>query len=102
MQRPSLAADPARFARAVITNGTSLLFVVQARCRCSPAGSAVFFLPSRGGRVDAALPTLNQCVTDQAHAGYAVRVSDGDAAAVHVVPVGVNAKDNRASKGPGR
>jgi enoyl-[acyl-carrier protein] reductase III len=35
----ALGADPARFARAVITNGASLLFVVQRRCRCLPAAA---------------------------------------------------------------
>jgi enoyl-[acyl-carrier protein] reductase III len=47
----ALAADPARFARAVITNGASLLFLVQAALPLLARGSTVFFLTSRGGRV---------------------------------------------------
>jgi enoyl-[acyl-carrier protein] reductase III len=47
----ALAADPARFARAVITNGVSLLFLVQAALPLLTRGSTVFFLTSRGGRV---------------------------------------------------
>jgi enoyl-[acyl-carrier protein] reductase III len=48
---PALEADPARFARAVTTNGTSLLFLVQAALPLLAHGSTVFFLTSRGGRV---------------------------------------------------
>jgi enoyl-[acyl-carrier protein] reductase III len=48
---PILAADPARFARAVATNGTSLLFLVQAALPLLARGSTVFFLTSRGGRI---------------------------------------------------
>ena len=47
----TLAADPARFARAVTTNGTSLLFLVQATLPLLTRGSTVFFLSSRGGRI---------------------------------------------------
>ncbi len=47
----ALAADPVRFARAVITNGASLLFVVQAALPLLARGSTIFFLTSRGGRV---------------------------------------------------
>jgi enoyl-[acyl-carrier-protein] reductase (NADH) len=43
--------DPARFTRAVITNGASLLFLVQAVLPLLARGSTVFFLTSRGGRV---------------------------------------------------
>jgi enoyl-[acyl-carrier protein] reductase III len=48
---PALEADPARFARAVTTNGTSLLFLVQAALPLLPRGATVFFLTSRGGRI---------------------------------------------------
>lgn len=48
---PTLEADPHRFARAVTTNGTSLLFVVQAVLPLLVRGSTVFFLSSRGGRI---------------------------------------------------
>jgi enoyl-[acyl-carrier protein] reductase III len=47
----ALDADPARFARAVTTNGTSLLFLVQAALPLLDRGSTIFFLTSRGGRV---------------------------------------------------
>lgn len=47
----ALAADPARFARAVTTNGTSLLFLVQAALPLLSRGSTVFYLTSRGGRI---------------------------------------------------
>lgn len=47
----ALAADPARFTRAVTTNGASLLFLVQAALSLLGRGSTVFFLTSRGGRV---------------------------------------------------
>jgi len=46
-----LEADPARFARAVTTNGTSLLYLVQAALPLMRRGSTVFYLTSRGGRV---------------------------------------------------
>jgi enoyl-[acyl-carrier protein] reductase III len=48
---PTLTADPARFTRAVTTNGTSLLFLVQAALPLMTRGSTVFFLTSRGGRI---------------------------------------------------
>lgn len=48
---PCLGADPARFARAVTTNGVSLLFLVQALDGLLDRGSTVFFFTSRGGRV---------------------------------------------------
>jgi enoyl-[acyl-carrier protein] reductase III len=47
----ALSADPARFARAVTTNGTSLLFLVQAVLPLLSRGSTVFYLTSRGGRI---------------------------------------------------
>jgi enoyl-[acyl-carrier protein] reductase III len=47
----ALHADPARFTRAVITNGASLLFLVQAALPLLARGSTIFFLTSRGGRV---------------------------------------------------
>jgi NAD(P)-dependent dehydrogenase (short-subunit alcohol dehydrogenase family) len=47
----ALDADPARFARALTTNGTSLLFLVQAALPLMPRGSTVFYLTSRGGRI---------------------------------------------------
>jgi enoyl-[acyl-carrier protein] reductase III len=47
----ALGADPARFARAVSTNGASLLFLVQAALPLLTRGSTVFLLTSRGGRV---------------------------------------------------
>jgi NAD(P)-dependent dehydrogenase (short-subunit alcohol dehydrogenase family) len=47
----ALAADPARFARAVSTNGTSLLFLVQAALPLLRRGSSVTYLTSRGGRI---------------------------------------------------
>lgn len=47
----TLAADPARFARAVETNGVSLLYLVQAMLPMMGRGSTVFYLTSRGGRV---------------------------------------------------
>jgi enoyl-[acyl-carrier protein] reductase III len=48
---PVLDADPDRFARAVVTNGVSLLFVVQAAMPLLARGSTIFFLTSRGGRI---------------------------------------------------
>jgi enoyl-[acyl-carrier protein] reductase III len=48
---PALTADPTRFARAVTTNGTSLLFLVQAALPILSRGSTIFFLTSRGGRI---------------------------------------------------
>ncbi len=48
---PALSAEPARFARAVTTNGTSILFLVQACLPLMDRGSTVFFLTSRGGRI---------------------------------------------------
>jgi NAD(P)-dependent dehydrogenase (short-subunit alcohol dehydrogenase family) len=47
----ALEADPARFAQAVTTNGTSLLFLVQAALPLMRRGSSVFYLSSRGGRI---------------------------------------------------
>lgn len=47
----ALSADPTRFARAVTTNGTSLLFLVQAVLPLLSYGSTVFYLTSRGGRI---------------------------------------------------
>jgi NAD(P)-dependent dehydrogenase (short-subunit alcohol dehydrogenase family) len=47
----ALAADPGRFARAVTTNGTSLLFLVQAALPLLRRGSSVVYLTSRGGRI---------------------------------------------------
>jgi enoyl-[acyl-carrier protein] reductase III len=47
----ALSADPTRFARAVTTNGTSLLFLVQAAMPLLSRGSTVFYLTSRGGRI---------------------------------------------------
>jgi len=47
---PILDADPERFSRAVTTNGTSLLFLVQGALPFLARGSTVFFLTSRGGR----------------------------------------------------
>lgn len=46
----ALEADPERFTRAVTTNGTSLLFLVQAALPLMRRGSTVFYLTSRGGR----------------------------------------------------
>lgn len=48
---PALDADPHRFATAVTTNGTSLLFLVQAALPLLDRGSTIFFLTSRGGRI---------------------------------------------------
>lgn len=48
---PALTADPARFTKAAVTNGLSLLFLVQACLPLLQRGSAVFFLTSRGGRI---------------------------------------------------
>ena len=48
---PALAADPIRFARAVTTNGTSLLFLVQAALPLLSRGSTIFYMTSRGGRI---------------------------------------------------
>ncbi len=47
----ALDADAARFTRAVTTNGTSLLFLVQAALPLMQRGSTVFYLTSRGGRI---------------------------------------------------
>jgi enoyl-[acyl-carrier protein] reductase III len=46
----ALEAEPARFSRAVATNGTSLLFLVQAALPLMSRGASVFYLTSRGGR----------------------------------------------------
>jgi enoyl-[acyl-carrier protein] reductase III len=48
---PVLDANPDRFARAVVTNGVSLLFLVQAAMPLLTRGSTIFFLTSRGGRI---------------------------------------------------
>lgn len=48
---PALSADPNRFAKAVTTNGTSLLFLVQAVQGLLQRGSTIFLLTSRGGRI---------------------------------------------------
>ena len=48
---PALTADPHRFARAAVTNGVSLLFLVQAVLDLLERGSTIFFLTSRGGRI---------------------------------------------------
>jgi enoyl-[acyl-carrier protein] reductase III len=48
---PALEADPAKFTQAVNTNGTSLLYLVQATVPLMGQGSTVFFLSSRGGRI---------------------------------------------------
>jgi enoyl-[acyl-carrier protein] reductase III len=45
-----LDADPARFSKALATNGTSLLFLVQAALPLMSRGASVFYLTSRGGR----------------------------------------------------
>jgi len=47
----ALEADPARFSKAVTTNGVSLLFLVQATLDLLRRGSTIFFLTSRGGRI---------------------------------------------------
>jgi enoyl-[acyl-carrier protein] reductase III len=47
----ALDADPARFASAIATNGTSLLYLVQSALPLMRRGSSVFYLTSRGGRV---------------------------------------------------
>lgn len=48
---PALSADPHRFTQAAITNGMSLLFLVQSVLPQLTRGSTVFFLTSRGGRI---------------------------------------------------
>ena len=48
---PALSADPHRFAQAAVTNGASILFLVQAVLPLMTRGSTVFFLTSRGGRI---------------------------------------------------
>lgn len=48
---PVLTADPVRFTQAAVTNGFSLLFIVQACLSLLSRGSTVFFLTSRGGRI---------------------------------------------------
>ena len=48
---PALSADPHRFAQAAVTNGVSILFLVQAARDLMARGSTVFFLTSRGGRI---------------------------------------------------
>ena len=47
----TLTADPARFERAVVTNGISLLYLVQAALPLLRAGSSIVYLTSRGGRI---------------------------------------------------
>ncbi|MBS1842785.1 MAG: SDR family oxidoreductase [Actinobacteria bacterium] len=51
---PSLDLDPDRFAAAVSTNGSALLYLTQAASPLLTRGSTVFYLTSRGSR--AALP----------------------------------------------
>jgi enoyl-[acyl-carrier protein] reductase III len=48
---PALTADPERFTRAAVTNGVSLLYIVQSCLDLMARGSTVFFLTSRGGRI---------------------------------------------------
>jgi len=48
---PALSADPVRFTQAAVTNGFSLLFLVQSCLPLLGRGSSVFFLTSRGGRI---------------------------------------------------
>jgi enoyl-[acyl-carrier protein] reductase III len=48
---PAITADLERFTRAVVTNGVSLLYIVQACRDLLDRGSTVFFLTSRGGRI---------------------------------------------------
>lgn len=48
---PALSADPQRFTKAAVTNGMSLLFLVQAVLPLLARGSTVFFPTSRGGRI---------------------------------------------------
>ena len=48
---PILDADPERFARALTTNGASLLYLTQGALPFLPRGGTVFFLTSRGGRI---------------------------------------------------
>jgi len=47
----ALTADPERFTQAAVTNGFSLLFLVQSCLPLLRRGSTVFFLTSRGGRI---------------------------------------------------
>jgi enoyl-[acyl-carrier protein] reductase III len=47
----ALEAEPVRFASALATNGTSLLYLVQAAIPLMRRGSSVFYLTSRGGRI---------------------------------------------------
>ncbi|MGF1606478.1 MAG: SDR family oxidoreductase [Rhodothalassiaceae bacterium] len=47
----ALEADAERFARAAVTNGASILFLVQACLPILHRGSSVFFLSSRGSKV---------------------------------------------------
>jgi enoyl-[acyl-carrier protein] reductase III len=47
----ALEADPTRFSKALATNGTSLLFLVQAALPLMSRGASVFYLTSRGGRM---------------------------------------------------
>jgi enoyl-[acyl-carrier protein] reductase III len=48
---PVLSADAQRFTRAAVTNGLSLLYLVQALLPLLVRGSTVCFLTSRGGRM---------------------------------------------------
>lgn len=48
---PALEADPERFTRAAVTNGISILYIVQACLDLMARGSTVFFMTSRGGRI---------------------------------------------------
>ena len=51
LAEPVLSVDPNRFAQALTTNGTSLLFLVQALLPQMDRGSSVFWFTSRGGRI---------------------------------------------------
>lgn len=48
---PVLSADPIRFTKAVTTNSTSLLLLVQALLDLLPQGATIFFFSSRGGKI---------------------------------------------------
>lgn len=79
---PTLTADPVRFARAVTTNGTSLLFLAQAALPLLARGSALFFLTSRGGRI---------VVTNYAAIGVAKALAESliRYLAVELAPMGI-------------
>lgn len=48
---PALSADLRQFTRAAVTNGMSILYIVQSCLDLMRRGSTVFFLTSRGGRI---------------------------------------------------